>query len=110
MIRTVVGSHQGANGDWVAELSCGHQLHLHHRPPFPDPAGALDPAGAADRLDTPLACPHCERAELVGPRSSSRSDAEGGDPACWAGLLCPKCGIVLDGSPHRADCRAPGLD
>ncbi|HWE54031.1 MAG TPA: hypothetical protein VG435_00890 [Acidimicrobiales bacterium] len=29
---------------------------------------------------------------------------EGGDPACWAGLICPDCGIVLDGSPHRAGC------
>jgi hypothetical protein len=28
----------------------------------------------------------------------------GGDPACWAGLTCPKCGAVLDGSPHRPGC------
>jgi tellurite resistance-related uncharacterized protein len=35
---------------------------------------------------------------------------QGGDPACWAGLLCAECGAVLDGSPHRADCHldAPG--
>ncbi len=25
----------------------------------------------------------------------------GGDPACWAGLVCPECGVVEDGSPHR---------
>lgn len=30
---------------------------------------------------------------------------EGGDPACWAGLLCPECGAVLDGGSHRPGCR-----
>jgi len=29
---------------------------------------------------------------------------QGGDPACWAGMLCPECGIVLDDSPHRSGC------
>jgi tellurite resistance-related uncharacterized protein len=33
---------------------------------------------------------------------------EGGDPACWAGSVCPTCGVVLDGSPHRPPC-APTL-
>jgi hypothetical protein len=30
---------------------------------------------------------------------------EGGDPACWAGLLCSECGAVLDGGAHRPDCQ-----
>ncbi len=29
---------------------------------------------------------------------------EGGDPACWAGRVCPECGVVEDGSPHRLHC------
>lgn len=33
---------------------------------------------------------------------------EGGDSACWAGLLCVACGAVLDGGPHRRDCPAAG--
>jgi len=28
----------------------------------------------------------------------------GGEPACWAHLLCPECGAVLDGGPHRDGC------
>jgi hypothetical protein len=31
---------------------------------------------------------------------------QGGDPACWAQLLCPECGAVLDGGPHREGCEA----
>lgn len=41
------------------------------------------------------------------PATSEGPEAEqGGDPACWAGLLCPDCGAVLDGGPHRQGCRA----
>jgi hypothetical protein len=36
-------------------------------------------------------------------------DDRAGDPACWAGLLCPECGVVLDGSPHQEDCSVPSL-
>jgi len=31
---------------------------------------------------------------------------EGGDPACWAGLLCEECGVVIAEGPHRPTCRA----
>jgi hypothetical protein len=31
---------------------------------------------------------------------------EGGDPACWAGLLCEECGVVLAEGPHRPTCSA----
>jgi hypothetical protein len=28
----------------------------------------------------------------------------GGEAACFAHLVCPDCGVVLDGSAHRAGC------
>ncbi len=28
---------------------------------------------------------------------------EGGDPACWAGLVCQECGAVIS-EGHRAGC------
>jgi hypothetical protein len=34
---------------------------------------------------------------------------QGGDPACWAGLVCPECGAILDGSEHRSDCSGARL-
>lgn len=36
-------------------------------------------------------------------------DDEAGDPACWAGLLCPECGVVLGGAPHEEGCSVPRL-
>jgi tellurite resistance-related uncharacterized protein len=34
--------------------------------------------------------------------SAARDAPEaGGESACWAHLLCPKCGAVLDGGHHR---------
>jgi hypothetical protein len=44
-------------------------------------------------------------AGLAGPPP----DDEAGDPACWAGLLCPECGVVLDGAPHEEGCSVPRL-
>jgi tellurite methyltransferase len=203
MNRTIDGYHQDAEGDWVAELSCGHNQHVRHRPPFQERPWVLTPTGRHGRLGTPLPCPLCERAELpeairqvrsspewdehsmpagirrlhrlapdtwgvirvhrgllrfstgneqaldvqLGPGSSPRvvppgvvhqlepsgsvrfsidffvvdrsrpgrdveppnelgvdTSEQGGDPACWAGLLCPECGAVLADGRHREGC------
>jgi tellurite resistance-related uncharacterized protein len=200
MNQAITGFHQDAEGDWVAELSCGHNQHVRHRPPFMLRPWAVTAAGRAERLGTPLACPPCDRAELpeavrhvrsspewdeqtmppglrrahqlaagtwgrlvvrqgalrfsmdsepplsvelkpgtaaqpippgmpheVEPAGPARffidfftvdrkppaapqvtDRAAGGDPACWAGLLCPECGAVLTEDPHRAGCSAAG--
>jgi len=203
--RAITGFHQDEEGDWVAELSCGHNQHVRHRPPFQVRPWVLLPSGRAGRVGRPIDCPLCDRGELpeglrlvrstpewnehnvptgllrahhvasgtwgriavhegelrftalteptldvvLGPGSTQaippevehevrplgsvrfsidflavdegrRTDEthvsaptatsqpsaadEGGDPACWAGLLCPECGTVLDGGPHRQNC------
>jgi tellurite resistance-related uncharacterized protein len=204
MNRAITGFHQDTDGDWVAELACGHNQHVRHRPPFQQRSWVLSPGGRDQRLGTPLSCPLCDRAELpeaIRPvrsspvwdehtmppglrrahrlgagtwgmirvhlgvlRFSMRSeptistelrpaspvqaippemdhdvqplervrfsidffevdrggrgavgierpdeqraatDEQGGDPACWAALLCPECGVVLTGGPHREGC------
>jgi hypothetical protein len=41
------------------------------------------------------------------PSPSTFDDEEmGGDPVCWAHLLCQECGAMLDGSAHAANCPA----
>jgi hypothetical protein len=41
--------------------------------------------------------------ELLALLANAES-SEGGDPACWAGLLCEECGVVLAEGPHRPEC------
>ena len=202
--RAITGYHRDDEGDWVAELMCGHNQHVRHRPPFQLRAWVLEAEGRMERLGLPLDCPLCDRAELpealrlvrsspewdentmprgllrahrvasgtwgrivvhdgqlrfaastepvlevvLGPGSThaippnvehkvqplgpvrfvieffavgepERAEAvdqaglrapadQGGDPACWAGLLCPECGAVLDGGGHRQGCPVPG--
>lgn len=207
--RSITGYHRDDEGEQVAELSCGHNQHVRHRPPFQLRAWVLDAEGRTGRLGTTIGCPLCDRAELpdglrfvgsspewtaetmpagllrahrvaggtwgrivvhdgqlrfaastepplevvLGPGSTqpvppdvahevlplgavrfsiellaldeSRRPGtareagtgesphqpvpdEGGDPACWAGLLCSECGAVLDGTPHRQGCAATG--
>ena len=64
MIRTIVGFHADSEGDWVAELSCWHNQHVRHRPPFQERPWVQDPTGRAARIDSSLDCPPCDRAEL----------------------------------------------
>ena len=91
--RAITGYHQDDVGDWVAELDCGHQQHVRHRPPMQWREWVLEPEGRAAHLGTPLACKWC--------------DEEGGDAACFACLVCPECGGVSgDGTGHRPGCPA----
>lgn len=60
----MTGFHRDDVGDWVAELECGHNQHVRHRPPFQMRAWALDDAQRRARIGAPLECPLCDRAEL----------------------------------------------
>ena len=64
MIRTVEGFHPDDDGDWVAELSCLHNQHVRHEPPFQERPWVLTAAGRAERIGTPIECPLCDRTEL----------------------------------------------
>jgi hypothetical protein len=91
--RAIVGFHLDDDGDWVAELACGHRRHVRHRPPlFPEP-WVLDADARRERIGSPLECRLCD---------------EGGEATCFAHLVCPDCGVVLDGSGHRPGCPSRG--
>ncbi len=202
--RSISGYHQDEGGDWVAELVCGHNQHVRHRPPFQLRPWVLTEPERSARIGTPLDCPLCDRAELpvatrlvrrsrdwneatlpeglrrahrigsgtwgrivvkegrlffsmaseppleaeltehepaqaippdvehevrlAGPvrfsidflavdraQAGQRSflpesdparpaSEEGGDPACWAGVLCAECGAVTADGYHRPGC------
>jgi hypothetical protein len=91
MQRAIVGFHLDDERDWVAELSCGHNQHVRHRPPFQVRPWVETAEGRERRRGTMLGCRLCD-------------EPEGGEPACLAQALCPDCGAVLDGGPHRPRC------
>jgi hypothetical protein len=65
---TILGFHQDAAGDWVAELACGHRQHLRHRPPWEVRPWVTDPDARAARVGAPIACPLCDaEAAAVAP-------------------------------------------
>jgi tellurite methyltransferase len=86
--RNIVGFLQDDEGTWVAELSCGHRRHVRHRPPFEVRPWVLDEAGRSSHLGSWIDCGLC----ADGP--------EGGELVCYAELVCPECGTVIDDT-HR---------
>jgi tellurite resistance-related uncharacterized protein len=74
--RAISGYHQDDEGEWVAELVCGHDQHVRHRPPFQNRPWVLSDAGRDERMRTPLACPLCDRGELPARVRLTRSSPE----------------------------------
>jgi hypothetical protein len=57
--RRIVGFRQDQEGEWIADLECGHSQHVRHDPPWQDRPWVLSPEGRAGRLDTRLPCRFC---------------------------------------------------
>jgi hypothetical protein len=60
MQRRITGFHQDPDGDWVAELECGHGQHVRHNPPWEVRAWVVAEASRVDRLGTTLNCVLCD--------------------------------------------------
>ncbi len=85
--RAITGFHRDEDGEWVAELSCGHGQHTRHRPPFQLREWVLNDEGRRARLGTPLVCPLCDRAELPDGMTLVRSSPEWNEHTIPTGLL-----------------------
>lgn len=86
MDRTITGFHQDAEHDWVAELSCGHDQHVRHRPPFQERPWVVTAEGRHGRIGTLLSCPLCDRAELPASVRPVRSSPVWDERTMPAGL------------------------
>lgn len=64
MERAIIAYHQDDVPEWVAELACGHNQHVRHRPPFQLRAWVTEEADRTAKLGLPLDCPLCDRAEM----------------------------------------------
>jgi hypothetical protein len=69
----IIGFHQDAESDWVAELACGHNQHVRHRPPWQVRPWVLTAEGRAARLGQPIDCPLCDApVEEAPPEDAGR--------------------------------------
>jgi tellurite resistance-related uncharacterized protein len=64
VLRRILGFRVDGEGDWAAQMSCFHNRHIRHDPPFKQAAWVLDPAGREAHIGSEMDCPLCDRAEL----------------------------------------------
>ena len=57
--RVAVGFVRDENGDWVAELACGHRQHVRHRPPWQSRLWTTTLAGRRDKVGVEFDCTLC---------------------------------------------------
>ena len=60
MKQAIVGYHKDEEDDWVAELYCGHNQHVRHRPPFVNRPWVVSESGRESMLGHPLDCVKCD--------------------------------------------------
>lgn len=58
--RNIVGFHQDEQGDWIAELECGHGQHVRHRPPWEQRPWVVSAEGRRQHLGKMLRCKKCD--------------------------------------------------
>jgi hypothetical protein len=69
MQRRIVGFHQDKHADWVAELDCGHQQHVRHKPPWLVRSWVTTVQGRHNALGTLMECPLCDPPRAEPPPS-----------------------------------------
>ena len=57
---TIIGFHLDEEGDWVADLDCGHGQHVRHNPPWINRPWVLTEQGRDKYLNTKLSCKRCD--------------------------------------------------
>jgi len=66
--RRIVGFHQDEEQQWVAELECGHALHVRHTPPWQVRPWVVTADGRNSRIGERLPCRYCADAEAARER------------------------------------------
>lgn len=59
----ITGFHQDDEGQWVAELDCGHTQHMRHDPPWQQREWVLTEEGRAGQVGAELRCRLCAEVE-----------------------------------------------
>jgi hypothetical protein len=67
MQRRIVGFHQDPQADWIAQLECGHQQHVRHKPPWFVRSWVTTVQGRNNALGTLMECRLCDPPEVTAP-------------------------------------------
>lgn len=87
MQRSIDGFHQDEQGEWVAELCCGHRQHVRHKPPFVLRPWVITPEGRASKLGAELGCVRCDRCEMPEGFEAYKRTPEFDERSVPGGLL-----------------------
>ena len=60
MKQAMVAFHKDEQGDWVAQLTCGHFQHVRHKPPFINRPWVTSKSGREAMLGYELNCKKCD--------------------------------------------------
>ncbi|MGF1753451.1 DUF3565 domain-containing protein [Vibrio makurazakiensis] len=60
MKQPITGYHLDEEGDWVAQLACGHFQHVRHQPPFICRPWVVTVDGRNSMLGHQLSCKKCD--------------------------------------------------
>ena len=75
METTITGFHQDAEGNWVADLACGHSQHMRHQPPWQRREWVTSAEGRETKIGVVIECPLCDRIQIPsGVREQSRTE------------------------------------
>ena len=86
MKRAIAGFHLDGEGDWIADLDCGHGQHVRHRPPFVNRPWVVSDTGREAMLGTELDCVRCDRMEWPDGLVAYRRTPEFDETTTPAGL------------------------
>jgi len=59
MKQPITGYHRDNEGDWIAELACGHRQHVRHQPPWISRPWVVSQEGRNFMLGKDLLCGNC---------------------------------------------------
>ena len=60
MKQKIVDYHKDEEGDWVADLACGHTQHVRHNPPWTNRPWVTTREGRDRNLGAELECKDCD--------------------------------------------------
>jgi len=62
MKQAIIGYHLDEHQHWVADLACGHTIHVRHDPPWQNRERVITVEGRAEKIGLKLECKKCEHA------------------------------------------------